>query len=258
MQNLQLTNKKNYEIPEIVEYFAKEGFLQEPEKTILNMLGEELKNMKMLDMGVGGGRTTYYFAPLVKEYVGIDYSSGMIDACNNKYYNNNNNISFIQCDVRNMDIFENDTFDFILFSFNGIDSISFDDRIKVLEEINRIGKKDAYYCFSTLNILYLEEVFKFRLSRNILKAIIKYVWTKVINDNPKTLIKKDYAIIYEWVYDLKFSHCYINPIFQAKELSNIGFKDIRIFSLKDGREIDNIDIPNVKDPWLYFLCRVEK
>ncbi len=72
------------------------------------------------------------------------------------------------------------------------------------------------------------------------------------------LCKKDYAIIYEWIYDLKFSHCYINPIFQAKELSNIGFKDIRIFSLKDGREIDNIDIPKVKDPWLYFLCRVEK
>ncbi len=130
MENLQLTNKKNYEIPEIVEYFAKEDFLQEPEKTILNMLKEELKNMKMLDIGVGGGRTTYYFAPLVKEYVGIDYSSGMIDACNNKYYNINNNISFIQCDVRNMNIFENDTFDFILFSFNGIDSISFDDRIK--------------------------------------------------------------------------------------------------------------------------------
>ncbi|MGO8763054.1 MAG: class I SAM-dependent methyltransferase, partial [Desulfobaccales bacterium] len=187
MENSQLNNKKNYELAKIVEYFANEDSLQEPEIVILNMLKEELKDMKMLDIGVGGGRTTYYFAPLVKEYVGIDYSSGMIEACNNKYYNINNNISFIQCDVRNMSIFENDTFDFILCSFNGMDYISFDDRFKALKEIKRTAKNNAYFCFSSLNILYLREVFKFRLSKNIFKAIIKYLWTKVVNENPNKL-----------------------------------------------------------------------
>lgn len=35
----------------------------------------------MLDIAVGAGRTTLHFASLIKSYVGIDYSSGMITEC---------------------------------------------------------------------------------------------------------------------------------------------------------------------------------
>lgn len=46
--------------------------------------------MTMLDIGVGAGQTTPYFAQSVKEYIGIDYSSQMIQACrsygNRLYY----------------------------------------------------------------------------------------------------------------------------------------------------------------------------
>ena len=38
----------------------------------------------MLDIGVGTGRTTMHFAGLVKEYVGVDYSSALIQACPEK------------------------------------------------------------------------------------------------------------------------------------------------------------------------------
>ncbi len=34
--------------------------------------------MDMLDMGVGGGRTTKYFAPLVRFYIGADYAFPML------------------------------------------------------------------------------------------------------------------------------------------------------------------------------------
>ena len=75
--------------------------------------------MKMLDIGVGGGRTTLHFAPLVKEYVGIDYSQNMIKACQERFAQ----VSFQTADARSMGIFKDSTFDFILFSYNGIDYI---------------------------------------------------------------------------------------------------------------------------------------
>ena len=39
----------------------------------------------MLDIGVGGGRTTYYFKDLVKKYKGIDIAPKFIESCKNKF-----------------------------------------------------------------------------------------------------------------------------------------------------------------------------
>ena len=39
----------------------------------------------MLDIGVGTGRTSRYFASNFNQYHGIDYSSAMIDFCRKKF-----------------------------------------------------------------------------------------------------------------------------------------------------------------------------
>ena len=43
------------------------------------------RGMKILDVGVGGGRTTRYLAALASHYVGIDYAPAMISACREKF-----------------------------------------------------------------------------------------------------------------------------------------------------------------------------
>jgi len=68
-------NQQTYRDPSIVGYYAQLTALQPAEKTILTLLQERLSTMKMLDLGVGAGRTTKYFAPLVGEYIGVDYSA---------------------------------------------------------------------------------------------------------------------------------------------------------------------------------------
>ncbi len=79
-------NEETYEKANVVAGFQKSE-LQPPEKTILEMMQDKLGNMKMLDIGVGAGRTTVHFAPLVQEYVGIDYSENMIKACKSSFPN---------------------------------------------------------------------------------------------------------------------------------------------------------------------------
>ena len=59
----------------IVSYYEKLHFLFPIEEKIL--LDERISSMRVLDLGVGGGRTTRYFAPCAQEYWGLDISPGM-------------------------------------------------------------------------------------------------------------------------------------------------------------------------------------
>ena len=92
-----MTNKDTYQSQKIVKRYANLDELFKAERTILGILKNKLKNMRMLDIGVGGGRTTYYFSPLVKEYLGIDYSEQMINACEKRFPNHPDKISCRYC-----------------------------------------------------------------------------------------------------------------------------------------------------------------
>jgi len=50
-------------------FYARYSNLQPPEETILHLMLPSLPTARMLDLGVGGGRTTVHFANRVREYV---------------------------------------------------------------------------------------------------------------------------------------------------------------------------------------------
>ena len=253
-----------YRKPDVVESYFQKTNLQAPERTILNLLKGSLSEMTMLDIGVGGGRTTLHFAKLVSKYVAIDYSKEMIASCNKRYPQKSNNISFKVCDVRSMKIFEDNTFDFILFSFNGIDSISHSDRLKAFKEIQRVGKPGAHFCFSANNLLYSPRLFGFkhwlslhpkRMARNI------FIWWKLRFVHNKGMdIKKhkysQYAIFNDGAHNFQMQNYHIKPIEQIKQLKEDDyFKDVGVYSLTSGREIKSeMELKSIEDPWLYYFC----
>ncbi|MFM7437842.1 MAG: class I SAM-dependent methyltransferase, partial [Snowella sp.] len=91
---LEDNNQKTYAASSIVKYYAHLKALQPAEETVLAWLKKQSFTMKMLDLGVGGGRTTQYFAPLVEEYIGIDYSPEMIASCKQRFSLTNLSLSF--------------------------------------------------------------------------------------------------------------------------------------------------------------------
>ncbi len=99
---MYISNKKAYESKDVVSYYFSQEDLYKPEDTILNIFKNRFKVMRMLDIGVGAGRTTVHFAKLAKEYIGIDYSENMINACKKRFHRLNGNISFKVCDARDM------------------------------------------------------------------------------------------------------------------------------------------------------------
>jgi len=261
------SNKDCYESKDLVKAYSANFLLQKPEETILNHLRDKLPNMKMLDAGVGAGRTTHYFAPLTKEYVGVDYSENMIKMCRERFRKYPRKISFEIADARALKSFEDDYFDFVLFSFNGIDYMNHKDRLTALREIHRVTKNEGYFCFSTHNLNSAWKFYSFASSRNPLKLereAYRLLLMRLFNKNNwkqlrKALATKKYVIFNDGANNFRLKTYYIQPTEQIKQLTCSGFAGVKIYGLLDGREIENpSNLRNTIDSWLYYLCNNRK
>jgi SAM-dependent methyltransferase len=104
--------------------------------------------MAVLDLGVGGGRTTPYLSRIAARYVGVDYSEAMVRACKRKFPT----LDFVLADASDLSVFENDSFDAIVFSFNGLDSVvPGERRSRCLRECLRVLRPTGLLIFSTHN-----------------------------------------------------------------------------------------------------------
>ena len=226
-KNASQINDKNImvysDLKEVKQYTVHvANSLKKPEQAILSNIDNSIKNKKILDIGVGGGRTTKYLTSISNEYIGIDYSSKMIEECKIAFPNQ----TFFLCDVRDMSMFGNDEFDLVMFSFNGIDYISQDDRIKGLKEIFRILRPGGYFVFSAHNIDQKDlNKFKFVLGRNLVMMpywniynYINHIKNKKFEQHTET-----YSIINDRAHNYRLLTYYISQKNQVDQLRDIGF-----------------------------------
>ena len=256
------SNLATYKATGIVNYYARLNQLQPAERSILEHFQARLGEMKMLDIGIGGGRTTRYFAPLVKEYVGIDYSAEMIAACRQKFENAAANVSLQVSDARDLNLFESNYFDFILFSFNGIDYVCHSDRLKILREVARVGKSGGYFSFSSHNLRAISKEFHLtrKLSLNLFKTYVDLIMFAIVKIfNPHITADKirnaAYLIIRDESHNFRLQTYYIRPQAQIEQLKHY-FKNIRVYSWQSGQQINMDDTAIGLDMWLYYLCTI--
>jgi ubiquinone/menaquinone biosynthesis C-methylase UbiE len=258
-------NQTTYTAPHIVNYYAQLNRLQPAEQAVFNLLEQQGLKLKMLDIGVGGGRTTQHFSKITSEYIGIDYSSEMISACKKQFSASSSKIQFEVCDARDMSQFADNSFDFILFSFNGIDYVSHQDRLKIFQEISRVGKSGSYFFFSSHNLQGLESEFKIEnhISFNPLKTYVNLVIFVLMRffNRSYTLTQieaADFAIIRDESHNFRLKTYYIRPKEQIHQLRH-WFSHLQIYPWKKETEI--IDSKELKincDMWLYYLCTNNK
>jgi len=249
---------KTYENKEVMEEYKNLLDLQKPELVIFEKYKNIIEGSDFLDIGIGTGRTTIHLSPLVNSYTGIDISNVMIDEAKKKFTDNKNHLHV--ADARKMHLFKDNSFDVVLFSFNGIDYVSNEDRNQIFEEIVRVAKNNALFIFSSHNIFNIPILFSLKFSLHPymgLMNVLKYIKLKRLNY--KTSIRnKEMVRINDGAHNFQLITTYIKPSFQLKQLKQFNLKELKAFSYYTGSELEEAKIDICSDPWIYYTCFVTK
>lgn len=252
------SNRRVYQTKDVVEYHQDADELKVPEQLVLDEFRDRLAKMRFLDVGIGGGRTTHHFASAVKEYVGIDYSEEMINACRQRFKNHPGSMTFRVVDARDMQAFNDGEFDFILFSHNGIDYITHEDRLCVLKNIRRVCRAGGYFCFSSHNLnADLRDHYRFRLYPSWRVTYKKFKWSLMYflrNRGRYSWDGQPYALVRDDMLFFRLQTYYIRPQAQIEQLTQTGFTNIRLFSRKGEIDLQQRSLNDLREIWIYYLC----
>jgi SAM-dependent methyltransferase len=102
----------------------------------------------VLDIGIGGGRTTAVLPAKFTHYVGFDYAAPLVKKARSSFPS----LDIHLLDARSFDLGQK--FDCLFFSFNGIDYVSPEDRPLVLERVRKHTIDGGYFIYSTHNLAF--------------------------------------------------------------------------------------------------------
>jgi SAM-dependent methyltransferase len=147
-ENLDAVNRKTWRLPGIVRLYTElDGWSDPGEQAALAAVAAEVRSCPVLDIGVGAGRTTGLLQSISRDYVGIDYTPEMVEACRTRYPRSR----IFQMDARNLGTFDSDQFALVVFSFNGIDAVDLAGRLRILDEVHRVLRPGGLFVFSSHN-----------------------------------------------------------------------------------------------------------
>jgi SAM-dependent methyltransferase len=239
-------NREAYASSFAVRHFAQQRDLFPPEASILRRLREELRHVYMLDIGVGGGRTALHFASVARRYAGVDYSTAMITACRKRFPSRD--LLFCAADARALP-FADRSFGFVLFSYNGIDYVPHNDRLRILAEARRVLEPGGYYVFSTHNLIDAPHFLTKRQSRD---ATVTFLRRRLRRQNPPltAIASADWIVLRDGALRGRLATYYVRRREQLRQLADAAFTVIDVLQL-DGTAAR----ADCSDSWLYYLCR---
>lgn len=240
---------------EVVARYAADVQLQPPEQTIFNLLAPGLRQARVLDLGVGAGRTTRTLVPMCRSYVGADFAEPMVAACRQRFANwvLNQDIHFEVIDARSIP-FESDSFDMVCFSRNGIDLVSPEDREQVLAECRRVLKPGGRLVYSSHNLNWLASRRGLRWAGlgPYVRSHLHWSGVRRLNDGLFPLRDRQFALVHEapgrpGVY-------YARPEVHALQAHRHGFSRVRAFDMAGHEVVDDTRFRGLTDAWIYYLC----
>lgn len=209
--------------------YAQKTWLHTPEIVLFLRYHDAIAHSRLLDIGVGGGRTTLYLRELTRQYVGLDYAGQMVELCQKRFPE----LPFFHCDVRDLRQFGAHSFDFVLFSWNGLDYIGHDDRKMALKEINHVLAPGGLFMFSSHNRNYRQAITRPTLEWSLNPARqYRHLLTFVaeLGNRRKRRYEQvftdDYALINDEAHAYALLTYYIGKNRQVVQLADAGFKTL--------------------------------
>lgn len=236
--------------------YKKDFALFPAETVIFEQIAQRCAMKPIMDLGVGGGRTTEHLLKISNDYLGVDYSAEMIVRCNGRF----KNVRFEQADARNLSRFPGNHFAFILFSFNGIDYVPHEDRLVILQQVHQCLVSDGLFSFSSHNKLS-KVVSPLNPDRIWTMNPLKFVWRLGLYFSAVARYFRLRKLIYEehgharridGAFNFSLVTYYVDPAEQKRQLEAAGFELLSIYD-SSGKSVE-IDSGST-DQWLYYLAK---
>ena len=262
--DMDSVNRQAWQLPGTVQIYQRlQGCTDPGEQAALDYVASEARARPLLDIGVGGGRTTPLLKAISADYVGIDYTEAMVLACRRQ----NADTCIEHMDARDLSGFAGQQFALAVFSFNGIDAIDYADRRSVLREVHRVLQGDGRFLFSAHNRhgpghgevprLTLEFSWNpLKLGWRTLKLARSLApsWRNHRRNRAMGETHAEWAIKNCAAHDFGIVVMYTSMTEQVRQLQDTGFKVEQVFSSETGRPV--YDEEGARSAcWLHYVAR---
>jgi ubiquinone/menaquinone biosynthesis C-methylase UbiE len=226
--------------------------LDQAEEIMLQQLNDESKNEPILEVGIGGGRITTHLLKITNQYIGIDFSASIIDACRHKFPDADLRL----CDVRSMSCFDSSSFHVVMLWDQVIDDVHPAERSGIIREAYRILKGNGILLLASHNLDWdgLGEVNRPSWKQLDFLSLAVYGRT-LLNKFWARITQKDCAVFPEY-YPLQnriiAPTCYIRKEAQEEQLRRTGFTEICVRT-RDGEKFT--EASRSRDFTLFYTAR---
>lgn len=231
-----------YNRPDIARHYLS-TLLQPAEAVLVQAAAARAGELDMLDLGVGAGRTSFFFLPFVRSYLALDIAPRMIDLCRERYADHPSRgaTAFRLGDAATLTCCGDAAFDLVLFSCNGLDCLAPARRADCLREVFRVLRPGGMFLFSAHNLQAIEACYG---SSSPLPAA-RLAAIRHFNAPFATYAGQDAALFWDGVYGDEglLRHVYVQPRAQQLALERLGFTSVRVISSETGLELpdDSLD-----------------
>jgi SAM-dependent methyltransferase len=204
------------------------------EQAALDRVAGKARGKAILDIGVGAGRTVPALLAISPDYLGIDYSQKMIDACRERFPQQR----FAYADARRMANIADGSIQLAVFSCNGLCMVGHEDRLQIVREAYRVLAPGGAFVFTTYNRNCPEAKAGFRLpdftpSYNPLRTLVRtarFVRDIVVSARQRRrhlrheVHATDFAVLNDRCHNYSVMLYYITLANQRRQLEAAGFE----------------------------------
>jgi SAM-dependent methyltransferase len=144
-------NTKIFFEPKLAAWYAAEP-LNAAEAITFIRQRQAFAGKRVLDIGVGSGRTTRYLLPFASSYLGVDLSPSMLERCRRDWPK----AEIAELDLRDLALLNPRRFDFIVASSAVLDVLDHETRLRALADCVGLLRPNGIFYFSAHNRNYVK------------------------------------------------------------------------------------------------------
>lgn len=261
---LDRINRVAWNSADAARVFTQEKTFSDPgEEAAFGWLAPRCSGAPLLDIGVGTGRTIPLMTAISDDYTGVDYTESLLDLARARYPTRD----LRHMDAREMSALPSGHYGLAEFSWNGIDCVDYDDRVRILEEMYRVVRPGGYVLFSSHNRGgpgYLENIWQ--LLPHFTYNPLKLGWRTLIS------VRRFQLGTLNYVRHVKLNHDYggyavktaaahnfgIVIVYttlgeQRRQLAQVGLQSDAVFGSCEGNRIPD-DVEESGAWWFHFIA----